>query len=360
MNDETNYESEIDNNVDIPKEKRKLETNSYDYSVEFIYNYIKSGKIILEVPFQRKFIWKPDRSSKLIESIIMNVPIPPIYLAEEKDGKWLVIDGLQRLSAVKAFYENEFNLESLEIVKELITNKYKDLPPKAKSLLDDGMLRIIVIKKDSHPDIKFDIFMRLNNGAVNLNDQELRNCLYRGELIELAKKLSGNSNFLRILKQSEPDSRYIDAEFIIRYISFLDNIIEKDGDYSVNKYDTSIKSYLNNYLENNRNPSSDKIIKIEKTFIESLSKLLYLFSPDELFRDPQSKSKKINKALADCLLIGVGYVTLDNLKKDKDKYKDQLIALIKDELQEYIRGKTSNTTQVNTRISKAIKYFKAI
>ena len=81
--------------LDIPKEERYLNTASYDYSVEFIVSKMQSEypKIILEVPFQRHYIWRDDKASQLIESIIMNVPIPPIYFAEEDDGRWLVIDG---------------------------------------------------------------------------------------------------------------------------------------------------------------------------------------------------------------------------------------------------------------------------
>ena len=83
--------------IDVPKEKRYLNTMSYDYSVQYLYDLMRKGKIVLEVPFQRKQIWKPEQASSLLESIIMNVPIPPLYFAEEENGNWLVLDGLQRL-----------------------------------------------------------------------------------------------------------------------------------------------------------------------------------------------------------------------------------------------------------------------
>ena len=211
--------------IDVPKEKRYLNTMSYDYSVQYLYDLMKKGKIILEVPFQRKQIWKSDKSSSLIESIVMNVPIPPLYFAEEENGNWLVLDGLQRLSSIRNFYDNEFSLCKLEVLSELNKRKYKDLPPKSKSLLDDGMLRVNVIKKDSHRDIKYDIFMRLNRGAVTLNYQELRNCMYRGNLNDAAKELcEENVDFLKILKQKKPHQRYLDVEFIIRYFAISDNI----------------------------------------------------------------------------------------------------------------------------------------
>ena len=92
--------------VDVPNEERYLNTISYDYSVQYLYELIKRGKIVLEVPFQRKQIWKTDQASSLLESIIMNVPIPPLYFAEEENGNWLVLDGLQRSSSIKNYYEN--------------------------------------------------------------------------------------------------------------------------------------------------------------------------------------------------------------------------------------------------------------
>ena len=121
MEKEKVFLKEEDNNRDIPKEKRKLETASYDYSVDYIWSLMSGDtpKIILEVPFQRNQVWKDDRCSQLVESIIMNVPIPPLYFAEEEDGKWLVVDGLQRLLAIKTFYENEYSLKKLEIIREL-------------------------------------------------------------------------------------------------------------------------------------------------------------------------------------------------------------------------------------------------
>lgn len=357
MTTKTVFTAEEDYPNDIPKEKRKLETASYDYSVDFLNNYIKNGKIILAVPFQRQFIWKEDKCSRLIESIIMNVPIPPVYFAEESHNKWLVIDGLQRLSAIKTFFENDYALNGLEILKELSGLKYRDLPPKPKGFLNDGMLRIIVIKQESHPDIKFDIFMRLNNGSVSLNDQELRNCLYRGKLVDLAKQLTGDGGFLSILGQKKPDQRYLDVEFILRYLAFSDNVIEVagKGDYKVNNYNTSIKSYINNYMEANKSITDDKINELKNKFIDTIAKVLVLYKPEKAFRDPDGKSNRVNKAIADCIMIGLERVSLEKIKTSKDHYVEIIQNKLRNELQDSIRGKTSNTSIVNNRINTIIK-----
>lgn len=315
------FEKEDDNDVDIPKEKRKLVNSSYDYSVEFIFSLMggENPKIILEVPFQRKFVWKDDRASQLIESIIMNVPIPPLYFSEEKDGRWLVVDGLQRLNSIKSYFDNEFSLKKLEIIKELGGCKYKDLPPKAKSLLKDGLLRINVIKYESHPDIKYDIFMRLNKGAVTLNNQELRNCLYRGTLNQSLKQMVKGKVVQEVLNIKAPHTRYLDVEFLARYLSFSENITQGDNGYYIEKYKGSLKSFINDFMEQNKNVEEDIILSFEKKIRETFEKVVAVFEDGEGLLNPTSKSTQINKAFADCILLSFERYTKDQLVAKKEE-----------------------------------------
>jgi len=169
------------NSDEIPTEERHLRTQAYDKSVSDLIRMIRDGDIILNVEYQRNYIWDNKKASLLIESILINIPIPIIYASEESDNSWNIVDGLQRLTAIKKFYENNFKLQGLEILQELNGLKYEDLTPKATRILNNGILRIILIFYDSHPEIKYDIFMRLNTGSVKLKEQELRNCLYRGK-----------------------------------------------------------------------------------------------------------------------------------------------------------------------------------
>lgn len=161
---------------------------------------IEKGRIFLQPDFQRySQVWDYKTASQLIESVLLNVPIPPIYVAEEDDGSWNIIDGLQRLTSFKNFYEGKFKLRGLDSLKELNKQSYESLNQNAKSILDNGSLRIILITKESHPEMKYDVFMRLNRGSVKLTEQELRNCLYRGSLNDLIKDLRNNTQLLDIL-----------------------------------------------------------------------------------------------------------------------------------------------------------------
>lgn len=347
--------------LDIPKENRFLNTISYDYSVEYLYDLIKKGKIVLEVPFQRKHIWKNDKASMLIESIIMNVPIPPLYFAEEDDGKWLVLDGLQRLYSILNYYDNEFALNKVEVLEELQKMKYKDLPPKAKSLLDDGLLRVNIIKKDSHRDIKYDIFMRLNRGAVTLNYQELRNCLYRGNLNDAAKELCNeNTTFLKMLKQNKPNQRYLDVEFIIRYFAISDNLIyDENKNIIISGYKGKLVSFLNEYMDKNKDCSLEKKLEYKNKFNSTIDKIKIVFGIDEAFRDISSDNVKVYKTIADFIMPSFERMDLEYVRKNKQLiYERTKDYLSKPETQNRLMIKTSDKDVMNKRIGEWFEVMK--
>ena len=144
----TEYSDGYEDNIQVPKELRKIRTQAYDKSVEDTVRMIKKGRIFLEPDFQRHSqVWDYKTASQLIESVLLNVPIPPIYVAEEDDGTWNIIDGLQRLTSFKNFYEGKFKLRGLDSLKELNKHNYENLNSNAKSILDNGSLRIILITK---------------------------------------------------------------------------------------------------------------------------------------------------------------------------------------------------------------------
>ncbi len=346
------FSHEDDNDIDIPKEKRKLNTVSYDYSVEFIFSLI-GPKIILEVPFQRKFVWKNDRASQLVESIIMNVPIPPLYFAEEDNGKWLVVDGLQRLNAIKSFFDNEFSLQRLEIIKELEGCKFKDLPPKSMDLLKDELLRINVIKKDSHPDIKYDIFMRLNRGAVSLNTQELRNCLYRGSLNDMLKELVNHSTVLQLVNLAKSHNKYLDVEFIIRYLAFSTLIdVGDDGKFYIRNYRGSLKTFLNEFMGSQKDASASELEVFKQKVLSTFEKALAVFGDSGGLRNPSRKTHQINKAFADCVLLCFERYDRDTLVENRDKLFDLRNKVFADErFLSLISNRTTDSTVIKGRIN---------
>lgn len=345
--------------VDIPKEKRHLNSSSYDYSVEFLVSMMQDKKIILEVPFQRQYVWKDDKASQLIESIIMNVPIPPIYFAEEEEGEWLVIDGLQRLNSLKRFFENEFALKKLDILKDLEKLKYKDLPPKAKSLLANGQLRANVLRKDTHPDIKYDVFMRLNKGAVTLNYQELRNCLYRGDLNNIAKGLvKSNKRYLQILKLKVPHNRFLDVEHIIRFFALSQNLkVNENGNFFISDYKGRMVTYLNAFMAANKKMNIEDIELYTNLFNNTIDKVVAVFGIDMAFRDISTNKNIVNKSLADCILLGFIDKDIAILRDRSEHIIEALRDLLanNEEFKNSISLRTSDAAVLNFRIDKWIK-----
>lgn len=350
-------EQEEDYKVDISEEKRIVNSKQYDFGVKYVVDLIKEGKIILDVPFQRKRIWQPKRSSVFIESLLLDVPIPPIYLAEDSKGKWLVIDGLQRLMSIEKYYDNVIGLIGITTLDKLEKMKYKDLPSNYKSRLDDSLLRVNVISNKSDPSIKYDIFMRLNQGAMTLNYQELRNCMFRGSFNDMLKELcASNKTFQQILKEKEPHKRYQDVEMILRYFAFSDNF-EYDKcnhKYKINNYKGKMVNFLNDYLGQKQNVHSGVIDNYKLKFNETIKKVVEIFGVDQAFRDISTKNVRVYKTIADFIMLSVERMSENNVKDMKDKMPNILKSFLKKN-RDLISNKTTDTVVVNERIDKWFK-----
>lgn len=138
---------------EIPKEVRKITTQAYDKSVYDIVRMIEDKEIRLNPEYQRNYVWDNKKASMLIESIILNVPIPVIYVSQEEDDTWVVIDGLQRLNSLKRFFGGKFKLSGLEILSDLNKCDINTLNQKALRMLKNGLLRVIMITHDSNEEI---------------------------------------------------------------------------------------------------------------------------------------------------------------------------------------------------------------
>jgi len=221
-------EHEPDNTpLEIPPDKRRVKTDKQDVPIETLQMRIKKGRLDIQPEFQRYYVWSPSKASKLIESVLLEIPIPVVYLAEEQDNRQSVVDGQQRLTSIVAFLDGlfpgpdkaTFKLTSLQVLKELNGLTFKELDAAMQEKILGTPLRLVIIQKDSDPDVKFEVFERLNVGAVALNDQELRNCVYRGSYNKLLRELSQNEHLLKVLRQEQPHPRMQDRQLILRFFA---------------------------------------------------------------------------------------------------------------------------------------------
>ncbi|WDF65049.1 DUF262 domain-containing protein [Flavobacterium sp. KACC 22763] len=348
--------------IEIPHEVRKINTQAYDKSVSDIVRMIEDGDINLNPEYQRNYIWDNKKSSLLIESIILNVPIPVIYVSQEEDDSWTVIDGLQRLNSLYRYFQRDYKLSGLEILTELNKSDIKTLNPKAVRVLKNGLLRIIVISHDSHPEIKYDVFMRLNTGAVKLNDQELRNCLYRGSLNDKLKNIVAKPNILKLFNLESPHNRMADCELILRFLSLLDNY-DKTNDH-INNYKGRMKNFINEYLLKYKNLNADALKRLDD-MIEDTSKTIieiYTVNAFKRFNSEGQYESTLNRSLMDILFISTTVLPSDRLLKNKDKifarYKELVIN--DTEFRNSVTIGTSDTKVLNYRLNRWISEIKKI
>ncbi|MGR2790183.1 DUF262 domain-containing protein [Bacillus subtilis] len=355
------FEEEFDEQInEIPSELRKLRVQAYDKSVSDLVRMVKDKEIILTPEYQRNFIWDTKKSSLLVESILLNIPIPVIYASEEKDSRWNIVDGLQRLTALNRFINNDFKLRGLIVLSELNNLKYEELPPKAKRVLNNGNLRTILIFNDSHPEIKYDIFMRLNSGAVKLNEQELRNCLYRGNLNQLIKKLTHNPKFMKILGLKHPHKRMADQEIILRYLAF------SEGYDSYKKimvgYKGATKPYLNSYFEKNQNISEEELNYLEKKFNSVIDAVYEVFG-DKAFRklNEDGFETKINKAIMDVIMISFEGYPIEGIKAKREEILSNYKEILTDPtFNKSVTQGTSDTKALENRLNVWISKMQSI
>jgi hypothetical protein len=224
-----------------------------------------SSQIDVAPEFQRRDVWDQKKQSKFIESLIMNVPVPPVFLGENTYGKYVVLDGRQRLTALVKFLNNEYKLVGLKVWKELNDDIFADLQ---KKKLDVSLLRrflpAVVLLKESSPEVKYDVFERLNTGGLNLNAMEIRNAVYRGKFTSLLHECAGTKAFRELWdipssqKDREKNSMYarmLDLEQVLRFFAL-------SSAQQLKAKRAAFKTYLGNFMST-RNAEYEADPKLE-------------------------------------------------------------------------------------------------
>ena len=247
-----NTETENDED-ETPYDPDKIRVDTKPFSLHQIFDMINRGDINLTPDFQRNLVWDNQRKSRLIESILMRIPLPMFYFAQDEEGRISVVDGLQRLSTIRDFMNNELQLRKLEYLGEKCDGKvytHKD-PKKAidsKYFRWFNMTQIIVnvIDPSSPFKLKYDIFRRINTGGQPLNSQEIRNCLSSDNLRNSLREMANLNSFKEATGYSIKDVRMESQELALRFILFHRKY---SNDRSLNNYSGNIESELNQLTE---------------------------------------------------------------------------------------------------------------
>lgn len=220
-----------------------------DWTVETLNSQVNKGNIDLDPSFQRRAAWDKTRQSRLIESIIAGMPIPNIVLAENKKhrGKFIVIDGKQRLLGINNFVADDFSLNGLDIRDDLNGLKYSQLPTEDKEFFDNNTIRSTVIKNWSDEKFLYAIFYRLNSGSLPLSPQELRRALIGGNLLDAIEKYITDSASFHSIFGGKLDARMRDSELVLRFIAFDKNYADYKGNLRIFLDDTA-RHYEKNWV----------------------------------------------------------------------------------------------------------------
>ncbi len=262
-------DDDIDEEYEPLAEGRTIRTSSADPEIDSLHKKQKRGTLILQPDFQRQYVWDDKKASKLIESVLLKVPLPIVYLAQERDGKELVIDGQQRLTSLFNFIDSKFALVGLTAYADLNKKHFSELEQRLQNAIQYYAIRVITILSDSDPDLKFDLFERLNTGAVSLNEMELRNCLYRGSYMSLLKELAADEEFRKLLGFKEVPKRMQDVELVLRFAAFY----HKHYDH----YKASMKSFFNEDMGIYQRISQKDADALRKAFRNALQIVKSLF-----------------------------------------------------------------------------------
>jgi Protein of unknown function DUF262 len=327
-----------------------------DYPVDGLAKRIKQGDIVIPrfsaepetgqsmVGFQREYVWRKPQADKFIESLLLGLPVPGIFLVKETDGKHLVLDGQQRLHTISSFYEGifqgkEFKLEFVQA--RWVDKTYKTLYADDRRRLDDSIIHATIVRQDEPSEDQSSIYLifeRLNSGGTFLQPQEIRVALYHGEFATLLSVLNSNESWRKLY--GAKSVRLKDIELILRFLALY---------YHSASYRRPMKEFLNRYMSANRNlqKQSAKVLTavFERTVL-TISRAL----GDRAFR-PKSV---VNAAVLDSIMVGVA-----SALAAKDSISDERLKAAYDTLlsnQKYLevtQKSTADEENVRQRISLA-------
>ena len=345
-NTELQTEEELD---DVPFVEFDISVSPSDPTLELLVNQVKSEDII--IPFyQRRYVWKIEQASKLIESFLMGLPVPQVFLYVNEEDRLEVIDGQQRILSVKYFFEGYFGepdnrdrrqvfkLKGLAERSEYNSKTFSELPDRDRRRLRNATLRAINIKQlkpHSRNDSVFHIFERLNTGGTQLKPQEIRNAVYRGPIVDELVKLNSDPSWLRVLGSSNPHRNQKDVELILRLFSLFEEWAN---------YEKPMIHYLNDAMSRNRQFDSERAIRFRKRFPEVIATV------DEALDKPFRPRKVINAAVLEAVIVTLLENPAINAEDVARRYKK----LLEDpDFQTHIRDSTTDTQVLRARLSIA-------
>lgn len=347
-NDYDELETELEED-ETPYVQYDISVSPSDPSLELLSQQIGRGDIV--IPFyQRKFVWKIEQASRLIESFLMGLPVPQVFLYVNSEDQLEVIDGQQRLKSVHYFMDGYFGepddrgrrqvfrLKGLSELSEYNGKTFGELSDRDKRKLRNATLRAINIKQlrpTATNDSVFHIFERLNTGGTQLKPQEIRNAVYRGRVVDELRELNETPGWRQLLGITKPDKNQKDIELILRLFSLFDKWEE---------YEKPMLRWLNRIMDEERKFDSLRATRFKARFPDVV-KLV-----NEAIDRPFRPKRVINAAVLEAVMVTL----LEHPEIEPDDLTDRYEELLEDEdFLSAIRGSTTDTLVLKERLIRA-------
>jgi len=325
-----------------------------DFTLSGIFEMWRSKDITIP-EFQREFVWTIKQSSLLIDSFLLGLPVPPIFFYIDNENKNLVIDGQQRILSIVFFFEGYFGFENVQGKRQVFrlhglderspySNKtFKELDESDQRKLKNAVLRAINIRqlapKGERSSI-YHIFERLNTGGTPLQPQEIRNCVFRGNIVTVLRRLNEDKNWRKIIGRKKLDKHQRDVELVLRVFALSS---------PSRKYEKPMKAFLNKAMDQNRKASSSDIQQFQKYFSTAAEIIV-----ERLGEKPFHVRGPLNTSLLDSVFCTI----LSNIKNVPNGLKGRFERLKQDsDFDDYTRTATTDTKVLNARFNKAKTYL---
>lgn len=323
-------DSDEDESIVQPFDPELIRVETRPMTIDLLLQRIKYEELNLAPDFQRKGgIWNPRTKSRLIESILIRIPLPAFYMDATDENQWIVIDGLQRLTTLKLFVNDKsLKLCELEFLTDLNNKTFDELPRNLQRRIIETQITVYLIEKGTPSAVKFNIFKRINTGGLPLSLQEIRHALNQGKSTKFLEKLADLDIFKKATDGGVNSNRMADREFILRFLAFS---IHSYDEYKATEFD----SFLSDVMSEINKMSEIEINDLEKKFSKAMTAAYEIFGNDAFRkRDRLNASRKpVNKALFESWSVNLSNLTHEQIKiliERKDKLKEGFIKLMND------------------------------
>lgn len=344
--------------MEKPFDPNKIDITTKTPSIDILIKRLKAepAEIDLSPAFQRHSdLWDDEKQSRLIESILIKFPLPAFYFDGSDNNKWLVVDGLQRLSSLRNFIIlKKLKLKGLEFLRQLNGLKFDDLPRSLQRQIEETQITAYIINDGTPEEVKFNIFQRINTGGLTLNSQEIRHALNQGIPAKFVAELAELDEFKFATDEALKPKRMLDREFVTRFLAFYL--------HPYPEYVPDLDTYMNSAMGELKKMDESQRQKIKSDFVQSVLLAKSIFG-EWAFRKADKypdKRKPINKALFE--VWSVSLAKLDEsqkkaLEKRKEMLFDKSIELVKEDtiFFDSITTSTGNKSSVAYRFSSIEK-----